>query len=240
MQPAPPTNATNLENLATAFYANQSIEHMAGEAINHYKVVLLGEGKDFILCTRLPLNHGTSHVSYSYLFSNCPILRDPSSLGRVGKTSILLRYVDDSYVEGRPSTLQASYLDKHVVIEDGTNNYLSSSSHNRTSTRREAQLSIWDTAGQERFHSLGPIYYRDAKGAVLVYDLTDKPSFDRVKKWTKELRKMVGDTSKICITIVGNKLDLERQGRAVDSKEAEKYATSVGATFLEVSAKTGR
>mmetsp|Transcript_6166 Transcript_6166/g.11024 ORF Transcript_6166/g.11024 Transcript_6166/m.11024 type:complete len:236 (+) Transcript_6166:179-886(+) len=172
---------------------------MASEAINHYKVVLLGEG-------------------------------------RVGKTSILLRYVDNVYVDGRPSTMQASYLDKHIVIEDEVN-YLSSS--NRNPTRREAQLSIWDTAGQERFHSLGPIYYRDAKGAILVYDITDRPSFDRVRKWTKELRKMVGDSTKICITIVGNKLDLERQSRAVDSQEARKYAQSVGAAYLEVSAKTG-
>lgn len=174
------------------------IQTMANEAINHYKVVLLGEG-------------------------------------RVGKTSILFRYVDNSYTDGRPSTLQASYLDKHIVIEDEVN-YLSS---RQNRTRREAQLSIWDTAGQERFHSLGPIYYRDAKGAVLVYDITDRPSFDRVKKWTKELRKMVGDSTKICLAIVGNKLDLERQGRAVDSEEAQKYAKSVGAAFFEVSAKTG-
>mmetsp|Transcript_2143 Transcript_2143/g.4578 ORF Transcript_2143/g.4578 Transcript_2143/m.4578 type:complete len:235 (+) Transcript_2143:60-764(+) len=171
---------------------------MTSEAINHYKVVLLGEG-------------------------------------RVGKTSILLRYVENSYVDGRPSTLQASYLDKHIVIEDEVN-YLSS---NRNVSRREAQLSIWDTAGQERFHSLGPIYYRDAKGAILVYDITDRPSFDRVRRWTKELRKMVGDSTKISITIVGNKLDLERQSRAVDSEEAQKYAQSVGASCLEVSAKTG-
>jgi len=153
----------------------------------------------------------------------------------VGKTSILLRYVDDSYVDGRSPTMSASYLDKHVVIEDEIN-YLSAQ-QNRT--KREAQLSIWDTAGQERFHSLGPIYYRDARGAILVYDITDRPSFDRVKKWTKELRKMVGDTTKICLAIVGNKVDLERQGRAVDSDEAEGYARSVGATFREVSAKTG-
>lgn len=51
---------------------------------------------------------------------------------------------------------------------------------------------------------------------------------------------MVGDTTKICITIVGNKLDLERHGRAVESDEAQKYAQSVGATFMEVSAKTGK
>jgi len=119
--------------------------------------------------------------------------------GRVGKTSILLRFVENSYVEGRPSTLTASYLEKHV----------------------------------------GPIYYRDAKGAILVYDITDESTFDRVKSWTKELRKMVGDNTKICITIVGNKIDLERR-RVVSQQSASKYAESVGATFFEVSAKTGR
>lgn len=143
--------------------------------------------------------------------------------GRVGKTSILLRFVENSYIEGRPSTLTASYLEKHVIVDD----------------KREAQLSIWDTAGQERFHSLGPIYYRDAKGAILVYDITDESTFDRVKSWTKELRKMVGDNTKICITIVGNKIDLERR-RVVSQQSATKYAESVGATFFEVSAKTGR
>lgn len=132
--------------------------------------------------------------------------------------------------------MQASYLDKHIVIEDEINY----SSSRQSCTKREAQLSIWDTAGQERFHSLGPIYYRDAKGALLVYDITDRSSFDRVKKWTKELRKMVGDSTKICIAIVGNKLDLERQSRVVESEEAQKYAKSVGASFSEVSAKTGR
>ena len=142
--------------------------------------------------------------------------------GRVGKTSILLRFVENSYMEGRQSTCQASYLNKQVTVDD----------------KREAQLSIWDTAGQERFHSLGPIYYRDAKGAVLVYDITDESTFDRVKSWTKELRKMVGDNTKICITIVGNKIDLERH-RGVSQQAAKKYADSVGANYFEVSAKTG-
>jgi len=53
------------------------------------------------------------------------------------------------------------------------------------------QLSVWDTTGQERFHALGPIYYRDADGALLVYDITDTESLTKVKKWEKELRKIV-------------------------------------------------
>ena len=69
-------------------------------------------------------------------------------------------------------------------------------------------LAIWDTAGQERFHALGPIYYRDAHGAVLVYDITDEDSFQKVKVWVKELRRMVG--TDICLIIAGNKVDLER------------------------------
>ena len=170
-----------------------------GEAINHYKVVLLGEG-------------------------------------RVGKTSILSRYVDNKYDSKSPSTLQASYLEKHVIIENETNRRYCN--HEPNQSRREAYLSIWDTAGQERFHSLGPIYYRDARGAVLVYDITDRSSFDRVRKWNKELRKIVGESDKICIIIVGNKIDLQHQ-RAVDEDEVRNYANSVGASFMEVSAKTG-
>jgi Ras-related protein Rab-21 len=66
--------------------------------------------------------------------------------GRVGKTSILLRYIKGEYSDQQISTLQASYLDKKVTINGSVN----------------VQLSVWDTAGQERFHALGPIYYRDA------------------------------------------------------------------------------
>ena len=88
--------------------------------------------------------------------------------GRVGKTSILLRYTKGEYDERQVSTLQASFVDKKIVVE-GNN----------------VQLSIWDTAGQERFHALGPIYYRDADGALLVYDITDLESFNKVKKWVR-------------------------------------------------------
>ena len=83
---------------------------------------------------------------------------------------------------------------------------------------KRVNLSIWDTAGQERFHALGPIYYRDANGAVLVYDITDADSFTKVKAWIKELRKMLGND--ISLAIAGNKIDLEKQ-RHVDHHVAE-------------------
>ncbi len=74
--------------------------------------------------------------------------------GRVGKTSILLRYTRGEYSDKQVSTLQASYLDKKLTVSG-----------------KEQVLSIWDTAGQERFHALGPIYYRDARKFIDIYFL---------------------------------------------------------------------
>lgn len=140
--------------------------------------------------------------------------------GRVGKTSILLRFVKDEYSEKQVSTLQASYLDRRLTMGD-----------------RPVHLSIWDTAGQERFHALGPIYYRDADGALLVYDITDYESFAKVRKWVRELRQIVG--SDILIVIAGNKVDLERD-RVVPEEEALSYAQSVGASHVYTSAKQNK
>ncbi|KPP73581.1 ras-related protein Rab-21-like [Scleropages formosus] len=94
-----------------------------------------------------------------------------------------------------------------------------------------------DTAGQERFHALGPIYYRDSNGAILVYDITDEDSFQKVKNWVKELRKMLGNEISLCI--VGNKTDLEKE-RTVSVQEAEGYAESVGAKHYHTSAKLNK
>ena len=88
-----------------------------------------------------------------------------------------------------------------------------------------------------RFHALGPIYYRDSHGAVLVYDITDEDSFEKVKNWVKELKKMLGDN--IAITIVGNKIDLEKD-RVVEVDVAEQYAKTVGAIHCHTSAKINK
>ncbi|ODN01915.1 Ras-related protein Rab-21 [Orchesella cincta] len=137
--------------------------------------------------------------------------------GCVGKTSVVLRYVEDRFNDKHVTTLQASFLQKRINIAG-----------------RRIQLAIWDTAGQERFHALGPIYYRDANGAILVYDITDKDSFEKVKTWVKELKKMLGND--ICLSIAGNKTDLESQ-RTVSTEEAENYAALVGAKHYHTSAK---
>jgi Ras-related protein Rab-21 len=121
--------------------------------------------------------------------------------GCVGKTSLVLRYVEDKFNSSHVTTVQASFLNKKLNI-DG----------------KRINLAIWDTAGQEKFHALGPIYYRSSNGAVLVYDITDEDSFQKVKSWVKELRKMLG--ADICLVIAGNKTDLEKN-RNVSLEEAE-------------------
>ncbi|CAH1372407.1 hypothetical protein MTP99_013907 [Tenebrio molitor] len=137
--------------------------------------------------------------------------------GCVGKTSLVLRYVEDKFNSSHVTTVQASFLNKKLNI-DG----------------KRINLAIWDTAGQEKFHALGPIYYRSSNGAVLVYDITDEDSFQKVKSWVKELRKMLG--ADICLVIAGNKTDLEKN-RNVSLEEAETYASKVGAIHFQTSAK---
>jgi Ras-related protein Rab-21 len=140
--------------------------------------------------------------------------------GRVGKSSLTLRFCQNKFSDTQESTVQASFLKRSVVIgEDRVN------------------LAVWDTAGQERFHALGPIYYRDSNGAMLVYDTTDIDSFARVQHWVKELKSIVGDDIVLCIA--GNKSDLEKL-RQVQLSEAEAYAQSVGAHHFLTSAKTGK
>mmetsp|Transcript_19737 Transcript_19737/g.51384 ORF Transcript_19737/g.51384 Transcript_19737/m.51384 type:complete len:210 (-) Transcript_19737:4256-4885(-) len=140
--------------------------------------------------------------------------------GCVGKTSLVLRYCQNVFNDKHLTTLQASFLKKRLNIKGS-----------------RVDLAIWDTAGQERFHALGPIYYRDSNGAVLVYDITDEDSFVKVKNWVKELRKMLGQDISLCI--VGNKSDMEKN-RNVDQATAEKYAQSVGAVHFHTSAKLNR
>jgi len=140
--------------------------------------------------------------------------------GRVGKTSILLRYINNSFSEKQTSTFQASYQEK--ILNIGNNS---------------VSLAIWDTAGQERFHALAPIYYRDSNAAILVFDITDRTSFQKVQHWIEELRKIVGKD--IVLVIAANKIDLESK-RQVDNHDVNVYAQSVGAQVIGTSAKSGK
>lgn len=141
--------------------------------------------------------------------------------GRVGKTSLLRQYVSGTFDANEASTDTESVAHREKVL---------------TLRSRQVHLSLWDTAGQERFHSLAPIYYRGADGALLVYDITDIESFKRVAKWVEEL-SVAG--SRCVLAIVGNKTDLRPQAR-VPLADAEAYARSISARHSLASAKLGQ
>ena len=140
--------------------------------------------------------------------------------GRVGKTSLLHRFLKNEFDENCPSTVKANmYANSRMEIGGHI-----------------ADVAIWDTAGQEKYHALGPIYYREAHGAVLVYDITDKESFNKVRNWLKELHSVVGESISVCV--VGNKVDLERE-RRVNKQEAEDWCRDHGVGHVLCSAKLG-
>ncbi|XP_046396888.1 ras-related protein Rab-18-like [Ischnura elegans] len=99
---------------------------------------------------------------------------------------------------------------------------------------KTTKVHLWDTSGQERFQSMCPQYFRDARGVIVVYDITRRKSFENVGKWVKEARDESTDPD---IIIVGNKIDLEN--RAVSREEGLKLARENDFLFLETSAFQG-
>lgn len=130
------------------------------------------------------------------------------------------RFVRDEFDEYQEPTIGAAFLSQSV----------------RTSSDRVVKFEIWDTAGQERYHSLAPMYYRDAAVALVVYDITNGDSLVTAQKWVRELR-MKGRED-CMIAFMGNKADLESQ-RAVPTAEAAQWAAENGCLHAEASAKTG-
>eukprot|EP00831_Metopus_contortus_P006303 TRINITY_DN12389_c0_g1_i1.p1 TRINITY_DN12389_c0_g1~~TRINITY_DN12389_c0_g1_i1.p1 ORF type:complete len:155 (-),score=30.57 TRINITY_DN12389_c0_g1_i1:50-514(-) len=96
------------------------------------------------------------------------------------------------------------------------------------------KLQIWDTAGQERFRTLTSSYYRGAHGIIIVYDVTDKESFESVKNWMVEIDRLAND--QVCRLIIGNKCDREAD-RKVTTEQGKELAKHYGVPFVETSAK---
>ncbi|KAL4235426.1 Ras-related protein Rab-22A [Mactra antiquata] len=136
----------------------------------------------------------------------------------VGKSSIVLRFVRDQYKDHVESTIGASFMTKHLVVDDNT--YV---------------FQIWDTAGQEKYRALAPMYYRGASAAIVVYDVTRECSFPAVKDWVRELRHNV--PGNMVVAIAGNKCDLTEL-REVRTEDAKQYAEDIDAIFTETSALT--
>ncbi|XP_061487155.1 ras-related protein Rab-22A isoform X1 [Rhineura floridana] len=135
----------------------------------------------------------------------------------VGKSSIVWRFVEDSFDPNINPTIGASFMTKTVQYQNELHKFL-----------------IWDTAGQERFRALAPMYYRGSAAAIIVYDITKEETFSTLKNWVKELRQH--GPPNIVVAIAGNKCDLN-DVREVMEKDAKDYADSIHAVFVETSAK---
>mmetsp|Transcript_8125 Transcript_8125/g.18115 ORF Transcript_8125/g.18115 Transcript_8125/m.18115 type:complete len:214 (-) Transcript_8125:97-738(-) len=137
----------------------------------------------------------------------------------VGKTSIITRFMYDTFDNNYQATIGIDFLSKTMYLED-----------------RTVRLQLWDTAGQERFRSLIPSYIRDSSAAIVIYDITNRASFLNTTKWIEDVRTERGND--VVIFLVGNKTDSSDR-RQVSTEEGEEKAKESGVMFIETSAKVG-
>ena len=153
---------------------------------------------------------------YNYLFKVL-ILGDSF----VGKTNMLKRFLNDEFDMNTKET---------VGVEFGSKNFILGEKEDIVKAQ------IWDTAGQERYRSVTKAYYKGAKGALLVYDITRKSTFENIDSWLIDLR--TNADKDILILLIGNKSDLNNT-REISEEEARTKAEQYNIAFLETSAKTG-
>ena len=154
-----------------------------------------------------------SSENSDYIFKYI-IIGDPS----VGKSQILLRYVNDIFNEKYQNTIGLEFGAKNLNI----NNTL-------------YRIQIWDTAGQEQYKSIIRGYYKNSVCALIVYDISNKQSFDNIYKWMEDCKNQSSKT--ILMALIGNKIDLDK--REVNYEEGKDFADKYNMLFFETSAKTG-
>lgn len=152
-------------------------------------------------------------MSYAYLFKYI-IIGDTG----VGKSCLLLQFTDKRFQPVHDLTIGVEFGARMITIDN-----------------RQIKLQIWDTAGQESFRSITRSYYRGAAGALLVYDITRRETFNHLTRWLEEAKQ--NSNSNMAIMLIGNKSDLDHR-RAVSTKEGEEFARANKLIFLETSAKT--
>ena len=137
----------------------------------------------------------------------------------VGKSNIISKYKENKFDEKGQPSIGVQFIAKNVVIENTT-----------------FRLQVWDTAGQETFRSMTRIYYKNSSCAFIVYDITEKESFNHVESWINECKKIAPET--VLLVLIGNKSDLN-ESREVSYEEGLKFAEKNKMLFFETSAKNG-
>ena len=152
---------------------------------------------------------------YNYLFKYI-IIGDPS----VGKSNLLMKFAHNKFTDEYQATIGVEFGAKNITF----NNQI-------------YRIQIWDTAGQENFRSITRAYYKNSVCAMVVYDITNRDSFEHIQNWIQDVKDQSPKT--VLIVLVGNKIDLE-ENRAVSYDEGSEFATKNGLIFEETSAKTGQ
>jgi len=156
----------------------------------------------------------SANFPYEYIFKYIII----GDMG-VGKSCLLHQFTENKFMPDSPHTIGVEFGTKIVDVMD-----------------KKIKLQIWDTAGQERFRAVTKSYYRGAAGALLVYDVTRRATYNHLTSWLIDARNLTHPNT--IITLIGNKRDLESE-RDVTVEEASKFAQENGLYFMESSAKTG-
>ena len=156
-----------------------------------------------------------SEIDFNYLLKYI-IIGDSA----VGKSNILTQYVYEKFNEEFQSTLGVEFASKNVII-DG----------------KIYRIQIWDTAGAENFRSITRAYYKNSICAFIVYDITQRNTFENVKLWLDDIHNQCPQTT--LLVLVGNKIDLESE-RQISYEEGEDFAQKNNMYFFETSAKTGK
>jgi Ras-related protein Rab-14 len=151
---------------------------------------------------------------YEYIFKYIVI----GDMG-VGKTCLLHQFTEHRFIPDSPHTIGVEFGTRIVDVMG-----------------KKIKLQIWDTAGQERFRAVTRSYYRGASGALLVYDITRRDSFNHLTAWLNDARTLTNPNT--IIMLIGNKKDMDDR-REVRYEEASAFARENGLIFVETSAKTG-
>ena len=138
----------------------------------------------------------------------------------VGKTSLLLQYIERECPENHMATIGVEFRDKIIQIDN-----------------KKVKLQVWDTSGQERYRSITKNFYRNADGVMFVCDVTKEKTFDNIKNWLIDSEQNANNTNFKKI-LVGNKIDLKEE-RAIDTQQLQNFANKKEMNFYETSAKDG-
>ena len=139
----------------------------------------------------------------------------------VGKSCILLRYCDNSFQEAHLTTIGLDFRIKTLIGEDNN----------------KIKVQIWDTAGEDRFRAITRNYYKGANGILLIFDVTDKRSFEHIREWVERIKEESPPDT--IVYLIGNKIDLIDQ-RIIDNVQGKKLADEFNMPYFETSARQGK